>query len=347
MNGPVAIAGAGAVTAHGVRWRGLGRAVAERSLTLSPSSDLADSSGRVLCSAVGEIPAALDAGDARARKLMSRAARFGAIAMREALAEAGFGGDREHVGAWMGVGASGAAMQDAPAILAASVEEGALSLERLGERGIAACNPLFTFQTLNNFTLCHGAILEGLGGPNGAFFSRGAGTAAALSEAAQAIEEGSCDRALAGASDTALHPLTWGELVRDGFARGGLIPGEGAGVLALCRETKRPLGYLESVTIAPEDGDPAALTIPSRADLAVLAPWGTRCRPRLADLAASRCAAGRTVDATLQLGESLAATPVLCWIVALDLLGPGETAVVLSAGIDGCLSSVVLRGAGA
>ena len=47
----------------------------------------------------------------------------------------------------------------------------------------SACNPLFAFQLMNNFTLCHGAIRGGLGGPNGAFFSRGAGTVRALAEA--------------------------------------------------------------------------------------------------------------------------------------------------------------------
>ena len=343
MSDAVAIVGAGAVSAFGVGWRGLGQALVAGALPLTPSTELAASHPGVLCSSVGEVPQALDAGDARARKLMSRAARLGAIAMREALADAGFDNRREEIGAWMGVGASGAAMQDAPAILAASVLDGALSLEKLGERGIAACNPLFTFQTLNNFSLCHGAILEGLGGPNGAFFSRGAGTAAALAEAAHSLREGSCDRALAGGADTALHPLTWGELVRGGFADQGLMPGEGAAVLALCRDSDRPLALLESVTVVPAGGDVASLQIPARADLVVLAPWGTPARAFLSDLAASRCAARRTVDVSLQLGDSLAAAPALAWVAALDLLQPGETALVLSAGTDGDLAAAVLR----
>ena len=149
-----------------------------------------------------------------------------------------------------------------------------LSLEKLGERGIAACNPLFTFQTLNNFSLCHGAILEGLGGPNGAFFSRGAGTVTALAEAVHSLLEGDCDRAVAGGADTALHPITWAELVRDGFANRGLMPGEGAAVLALCRRSERSLALLRSVAAVPEGGDIASLTLPSHADLVVLAPWG-------------------------------------------------------------------------
>jgi 3-oxoacyl-[acyl-carrier-protein] synthase II len=343
MSDAVAIAGAGAVSAYGVGWRGLGRAVAAGALPLSPSTELAASHPGVLCSAVGEVPSSLDAGDARSRKLMSRAARLGAIATRAALLDAGFHQGREQIGAWMGVGASGAAMQDAPAILAESVREGTLSLARLGDRGILACNPLFTFQTLNNFSLCHAAILEGLGGPNGAFFSRGAGTAAALAEAMQSLREGSCERALAGGADTAMHPLTWAELVRSGLARDGFVPGEGAAVLALSCDSDRALGFVESVTTVPDGADANALNIPRRADLAVIAPWGAPCRALLSDLLASRCATPRTVDLTRHLGDALAATPALAWVVALDLLSPGESALALSAGPDGCIASVLVR----
>jgi hypothetical protein len=343
MSEALAIVGAGAVSAYGVRWRGLGDALLAGAVPLAPSDGLAASHPGVVCSAVGDIPSSLDAGDARARKLMSRAARFGAIAMREALADAGFHSRREEIGAWMGVGASGAAMQDVPAILAHSVQDGVLSVQRLGEHGISACNPLFTFQTLNNFSLCHGAILEGLGGPNGAFFSRGAGTAAALAEAAHSLLEGGCDRAVAGGADTALHPLTWAELVRGGFAGRGLMPGEGAAVLALSRRSECPLGLLVSVAVVPEGGDVAALALPASADLIVRMPWGQPARAFLSDLAATRIRAPRTADLSPQLGESLAAAPALAWVAALDLLRPRETAVVLSAGIDGCIASVILQ----
>jgi 3-oxoacyl-(acyl-carrier-protein) synthase len=340
----VAIVGAGAVTSGGVRWRGLGKDLAAGRLPLRPSRELAASHPGVISSEVGELPAALDVGDQRARKLMSRAALLGATAIRAALADAGFREGREEIGAWMGVGASGAAMQEAPAMLAASIEDGRLSLARLGERGIAACNPLFTFQTLNNFTLCHGAILEALGGPNGAFFSRGAGTVTALAEAAWSVREGACTRALAGGADTALHPLTWAELLRGGFAEGGLVPGEGAAVLALAATpADRALGLLEDVAIVAQEEDLARLRLPTAADLVVLAPWGSRVRGVLADLVATRLRRARTLDVTLGFGEALAATPALAWVVALDLLNPGETAIVLNAGIDGCVASVVLR----
>jgi hypothetical protein len=349
MSAPVAIVGAGAVSAFGIGWRGLGRAVAAGDLQPRESALLRDSHPGTLASEVGEIPTALDAGNARARKLMSRAARLAAIAMREALVAAGFDERREEIGAWMGVGASGIAMEDVPAIVSASFVDGGLSLHRLGDQGLLACNPLFTFQTLNNFSLCHGAILEGLGGPNAAFFSRGSGTAVALAEAVHALRAGECDRAIAGGADTALHPVTWAELQRDGFSAQGLLPGEGAAVLALAREASPALGLLESCTAVAGAQEGAAAVfrelerLPPRADLVVIAPWGTPPRAWVGDMAASRYSGAAVVDVSLRLGDSLAATPALAWVAALDLLRPGERAVVLTAGVDGDLTAAVFR----
>ena len=350
MSAPVAIVGAGAVSAFGIGWRGLGEAVAAGHLQPRESVLLRESHPGTLASEVSEIPAALDAGNARARKLMSRAARLAAIAMREALVDAGFAERREEIGAWMGVGASGIAMEDVPAIVSASFVDGGLSLHRLGDQGLMACNPLFTFQTLNNFSLCHGAILEGLGGPNAAFFSRGSGTAVALAEALHALREGDCDRAIAGGADTALHPVTWAELRREGFSAQGLVPGEGAAVLALARGTSsRALGLLESCTAiagaqagtTPVSGDLELL--PQRADLVVIAPWGAPARAWLGDVAVTRYAGAAIVDVSLRLGDSLAATPALAWVAALDLLRPGERAVVLTLDVDGDLTAAVFR----
>lgn len=349
MSAPVAIVGAGAVSAFGVGWRGLGRAAVARDLQPRESALLRDSHPGIAASEVGEIAPALDAGNARARKLMSRAARLSAIALREALADAGFRERREEIGAWMGVGASGLAMEDVPAIVSASFAGADLSLQRLGGQGLLACNPLFTFQTLNNFSLCHGAILEGLGGPNGAFFSRGSGTAVALAEAVYALLQGDCDRAVAGGADSALHPLTWAELRRGGFSARGLVPGEGAAVLALAREPSSPvLALLESCAVlasAREGGDAVFRELEQlpQVDLVVLAPWGTPARAWLGDLAASRCSGAAVLDLSLCLGESLAATPALAWVAALDLLRSGERGLVLTAGIDGDLTRAVFR----
>lgn len=345
MSALVAIAGAASVSAFGIGFRGLGQAIASGALRPRESVLLRESHPGTLASEVPPIPAALDAGDARSRKLMSRAARLSAIALREALAAAGFDDRREQIGAFMGVGASGLAMEDVPAIVSASLDAGAFSLPRLGDRGLLACNPLFTFQTLNNFSLCHGAILEGLGGPNAAFFSRGSGTAVALAEALHAVRAGDCDRALAGGADTALHPLTWAELQRGGFAAQGLLPGEGAAVLALAQEAARPIGWLESCAAIGAGEDAALLDLPARAELVVLAPWGAPPRAALTELAGSRYPGAAIVDLSRCLGDSLAAAPALAWVVALDLLRPGERAVVLTCGVDGEVTAAVFAGA--
>ena len=326
----VAIVGAVAVSPRGLGWRGLGDAGTACAATL-----LAASHPDVRGFEVPALAEADDAGDAKTRRLMSRAARFAAIAARDALREAAWT-DRTDVGYWLGVGASGGPLGEIATMLNLSREGDAVSMARLGSEGILASNPLHTFQVLNNFAMCHGAILEGTTGPNGAFFSRGAGTVHALGEAVHAIADGDCSRALAGGADTALHPVTWAELVRDGL--GGLVPSEGAGVLALARaaDTTAPLAMLESVSVG--DGE-----APADADLVVIAPWGDAARMRLHALARG----AEVIDATAMLGEALAATPALAWLVALARIAAGRArrATVLSLGPDGELGTVVLRGA--
>jgi len=325
----IAIVGGSAVSPAGLGWRGMMDRQPNRATLLAVTHPAAGGFE------VPAIPAEHDAGDAKSRRLMSRSARFAAIAARDALREAGWS-DRTDVGYWLGVGASGGPLSEIVTMLQISIDEGAVSLAKLGAEGLLASNPLHTFQVLNNFTMCHGAILEGTGGPNGALFSRGAGTVHALGEAIHAIESGDCDRALAGGADTALHPVTWAELVRDGFAERGLVPSEGAGVLALARVgTAVPLAIIEHASVGDAHG---AI---DDADLVVIAPWGEPARGRLRDLAGSRT----VLDLTAIHGEALAATPALAWLAAVDQItaGRSQRATILSLGPDGELGVVVLR----
>ena len=68
---------------------------------------------------------------------------------------------------------------------------------------------------------------------------------------------------------------------------------------------------------------------------------GAPARAQLLELAAGR----PVLDVTAGLGESLAATPAIAWLVALDAIVAGRTrrAAILSLGIDGELGVVVLR----
>ena len=151
---------------------------------------------------------------------MSRSAILASMATDAALRETGWHtlprreGTLEDVGFYLGVGASGGSVTELTAMLAASVENRELSLTRFGNQGLAAVNPLFAFQLMNNFTLCHSAILHGTQGPNAAFFSRGTGTVVALLEAAHAILEDECGRALAGGADSGVHADVGGARAR-------------------------------------------------------------------------------------------------------------------------------------
>ena len=173
-----------------------------------------------------------DASLARTARMMSRGAWLAAIAMRRALE--GQTVNPAETAAFLGVGPSSGAVNDIGRILSASCQDGAISLPRFARRGVAACNPLLTFQLMNNFTLCHAAIREGLQGPNGAFFD---GADHALREAIFALDE--APHALAGAADTRLHPLSR----REPRQAGAL--GEAAVMLLLSRTAEAPLAWIE------------------------------------------------------------------------------------------------------
>ncbi len=331
---PVAVARSAALSAFGGRARGLGQGLA---------------AGALLPGLPAETPLA----NPRVRKMMSPAAYLAARCLVDLLRDVGWMGARDRVGYYLGVGASAGSLEDFMALLDESLVDGAFSLERFGHRGLAACNPLLAFQLMNNFTLCHGAILEGLGGPNSAVFSRGAGTIVALGEAVHAVASGECDRAITGGADAPTHPATVAELARDGFVGRGLVPADGAGMIAL--EPSSAGIVVEGCGVASgrgraladaiaEAGAVARLADP--VDLVVIAPWGPPADDALRSWTSVRCP-GAMVVSTTALGESLAASAALAVIAAADLLEPACRALVLTLGVDGDPGVVVLaRGTG-
>jgi len=221
--------------------------------------------------------------------------------------------DRSRCGLFLGVGASAGSLTELTALLKASVVDGELNGERLGTQGLQACHPLFTFQLMNNFTLCHGAIALGLQGPNAAFFSRGEGTWCALEEAVYALEDGRCSDVIAGGADSALHAATWVEL-RNALHPSVPVPSEGAAMLRLSTSPKGALAHI-SLMQHPWEGTPDA-------DVVVQTPG--------------------SIDA---LGQLQAAGPAMGWCVALDLIvqhGKRRVAV-LSTGVHEETSLVVLE----
>ena len=360
----VAIAGVAAISRFGANARGLGNALRERAVLpgLPAESALANPKAR------------------NARKMMSRGAYLAAAALADVMTEVGWTAEqREDAGYYLGVGASGGSLDDVSALLDASLQP-TFSLPAFGEQGLAACNPLLAFQLMNNFALAHGAIFESLGGPNGALFSRGSGTTAALIEAVHAIRCGDCDRAVAGGADSATHDVTRAELVREGFVARGLIPSEGAAVLALAlaatdlstaTSTTIPTSLegrssvlVEGAAIASGHGRAFAAALDdatTRAlaeaglhdgvgagdlmDIVVIAPWGPPVIDASLSALRGRFPSAAIVD-TSALGATLAAGPALAWIAAFDLLQPGQRAIVIDAGVDGDVGAVVLHAGG-
>jgi hypothetical protein len=317
-----------------------------------PSQQLALIGKQIPSRQVPPIPAGEDAGEPRSRKLMSRAARLAVVATRQVLRDAGWDDQQEETGFFLGLGAANGPVPELRDILRASLTDGRFDVRRLAREGLAAANPLFAFHLLSNFNLCHAAIAAGIGGPNAAFFSRGAGTALALIEAAQALADGDCHRALAGGTDSALYPGTWLELERRGLADQGLVPGEGASLLALTRSAARPLARIEACGVRPGRRQavretahelfgmlPAALV-----DTVVLAGWGPAAQDELRGTTCRYAPGARIVDVSSHLGDALAATPALAWSVALDLIARVETrrALVLSADVDGDVTGTLL-----
>ncbi len=349
----VYVQGAAAISAFGVDWLGLGSAIMTNSIALSPARQLAESHGSVLASEVAAIPSSIDV-DARACKLMSYPARLNAIALYQVLRDTGWENGRDEIAFYLGVGASGGSVAELTEMLRASIDNQIFTLDRFGTAGLAACNPLFAFQLMNNFTLCHGAILHGIGGPNSAFYSRGNGTVAALSEAMHLVASGECERALAGGADSALHPVTWAQLCREGLIDEGFIPGEGAGLLALSRDSVGALAVLSHCEFhAAAELRAGAVQLasdiihdfkPTVDDIVLFSAWGDKSREMLLQ-ACNLSDVSKIINASACLGDALAAAPALAWAVALDLLVSGKAprVLVLNAGIDGGLGCIVLR----
>jgi hypothetical protein len=287
--------------------------------------------------------------------MMSRSAVLASAATETALRDAGWSEAPEEVGYYLGVGASGGSVDQLTAMLAASIEEREFSLARFGDGGLRACNPLFAFQLMNNFTLCHSAILHGTQGPNAAFFSRGSGTVIALLEAVHAFLDNESDRVLAGGADSGVHSVTWAELLREGWPERGLVPGEGAAILALGEpsDSSPALGFVDYIsvracrvkTVAQALAEEREKMGPSAIDAVLLVPWGPPARDALLSFAAESFPGRVVLDVSPALGESLAASPALAWAVALDLLAVEryERVLVLSAGLDGDVGLVTIR----
>lgn len=292
-----------------------------------PSSRLAESHPDTVAFEVdlADVP-----GPPKQRKLMSRPAMLAAVAARRCLAQTAWP-TLDEVGYYLGVGAAGGCVDDLRAIAAVSIHNHQLSLQRLASDGFRAANPLSTFQSLNNFTMCHSAIIEGITGPNAALFSRGAGTVNALSMACAAIADGTCSRALAGGADSTVHPIVWAKLAGEQW---DVDPCEGAAIVALSYDATRPLGWLDSFAFSDVSDLGALPAVLPNVDVYILA--AASQHEALHQLASRH--ASRVVDRGRRF---CAASPASALVAALAL--DAERIGVLSLGFDGQLCVMQAR----
>jgi len=236
----VVVTGIGMVTPMGVDsrstiegWRS-GQAAA-----LQPVPELAGTAAQSVSVAV---PPALNAarrlGTRRMLKYMSKAGVLGCVAAREAMDESGARTRfrPERVGLFAGTGLASTSVREVMPVLEASIDDsGQFSCRLLGERGLAATNPLLSFKILSNMAPCIVSMQECVKGPSLIFTPWQGQSAAALSEAWHAVAAGEVDCALTGAADDPTNPATVVYLMQAGLLPPGESPAAAAAYLVLER----------------------------------------------------------------------------------------------------------------
>ncbi len=256
----VVVTGVGLVTPLGET--AAGTAEAWRAGGRADRAAMPELAGTLLSGAAVARPHAFDAGarlgSRRMLKFMSPAAVLGCVAAREAAEMAGLKTrfDPARVGLYAGTGLAAASLDEAlPAIRASLDEAGRISYRRMGERGLAAANPLLSFKILANMPPCLVSIQEGVKGPNLLFTPWEGQTAAGLCEAWRAVGEGSVDAALCGGADDPACPTTLACLFRAGRLRAGETAAAAAGYLVFeraeraARDGRRILARIPSMAI--------------------------------------------------------------------------------------------------
>ena len=127
---------------------------------------------------------------------------------------------------------------------------GAVDLEKWGTQGLACMPPLWMLKYLPNMLACHVSILHNAQGPNNTITENDVAGLLALGEASRALARDQADFFLVGGADSKINPLS---MVRHSLFlplsrrndapekasrpfernRDGIVPGEGAGVLAI------------------------------------------------------------------------------------------------------------------
>lgn len=206
-----------------------------------------------LAAEVGDFNAGALTGDRKLLKFIRRTDVFGLYAADRALEHSGLPAWRasldadaavrcaDATGVFVGSGGGAFANQyDYLPLIAASNG----SLEAFGRELSATVNPMWLLRSLPNNVLGHVGIRHGLKGPNACITHHSISGLLALSEAAEALRAGECDRAVAAAHDAEIEPQSLlyydqlGLLSRTGLwpfdvRHDGSVMGEGAAAIVL------------------------------------------------------------------------------------------------------------------
>lgn len=197
----------------------------------------------------------------KAAKLMSRDIELAVIAADEAVRDSGLvtkaidpenvNIDPTRVAVNLGAALISCDLIELAPAVAASVTDGAFDIRKWGKSGIELVPPLWLLKYLPNMLACHVGIIHDIQGPSNSITCAESSALLAIGEAAQVIERGDSDIALAGGAEAKVNPMVLirqcllkravGPDVRepasacrpfDADAEGSVF-GEGAGVIVL------------------------------------------------------------------------------------------------------------------
>ncbi len=217
----VAITGMGAVTSLGLKtrdlWEGLnsGRSGITRITAFDPSGFPCQIAGQVPDYKIRDyIPKSYR----KAAKLMCRDIELVVMAADQALRHSGWVTqsmdsepvtiEPERFGVNLGAGLICCDLEELAPSVARSTQAGQFSLPQYGREGIEYVTPLWLLKYLPNMLACHISILHDLRGPSNTITCAEASSHLAISEAAQTIQRGDSDFALAGAAEAKVNAHT-------------------------------------------------------------------------------------------------------------------------------------------
>ncbi len=153
----------------------------------------------------------------KATKLMCRDIELAVVAAKEALLCSGIitkGIDPENINVKpermainIGAGLISCDLVELAPAAAASVTDGEFDIQKWGRFGLEFVSPLWLLKYLPNMLACHISIIHDIQGPSNTITCGEAGALIAISEAAQIIERGDSDIALAGGAETKTNPM--------------------------------------------------------------------------------------------------------------------------------------------